>query len=140
MKILFWLGVLLLPLCGTAQMHTNSNAWSYVTSTVTSALEFSATTVAGTGGTATHTMAAVVVYVQSPVGRTAGASNYSGGTTGQATVYLSLCGGGICEDGLFQASTVGTTEWLFRHLSGRVSGGFAPATPGFFAFLPIPSC
>lgn len=31
-------------------------------------------------------------------------------------------------------------SWLFRHSSGRLSGGFVPVTPGFFAFLPIPSC
>lgn len=111
MKTLLVLSLLLLPITGFAQMHTYSNAWSYVTSTVTSSFEFSATTIAGTGGTATHTMSAVMVYIQSPAGRTAGASDYSGGTTGQATAYLSLCGGGICEDGMFLASTVGTTEY-----------------------------
>lgn len=94
-----------------AQTHPYSNAWSYYTTTTTSNAEFSATTVAGTGGTATHTMSQIAIYVQSPNARTASAYDYPSGTTGQATTYLSLCGGGVCEDGQFFASTVNTTEY-----------------------------
>jgi hypothetical protein len=107
MKILIFL------LCGlslAAQTHPYSNAWSYYTSTVTSAAQFTATTVAGTGGTSTHTMSTIAIYVQSPGGRSNAAYDYPWGTTGQATTYLSLCGGGVCEDGQFFASTVGTNE------------------------------
>lgn len=95
---------------GQSQTHPYSNAWSYYTSTTTANAEFTATTVAGTGGTATHTMSQVVIYVQSPNGRSASAYDYPSGTTGQATVYLSLCGGGTCEDGQFFASTANTAE------------------------------
>jgi hypothetical protein len=95
---------------GIAQEHPYSNAWSYYTTAVTSDGQFSATTVAGTGGTATHTMSQIAVFVQSPSGRTASAFNYPGGTQGRATTYLPLCGGGICEDGQFFVSTVNTTE------------------------------
>jgi hypothetical protein len=93
-----------------AQSHPYSNAWSYYTSAVTSDAQFTATTVAGTGGTATHTMNTIAVFVQSPNGRTNAAYDYPSGTTGQATTYLSLCGGGACEDGQFFVSTTGTNE------------------------------
>lgn len=106
-----------------AQTHPYSNAWSYYTSAVTSSAQFTATTVAGTGGTATHTINTITIYVQSPNGRTNVANDYPSGTSGQATVYLSLCGGGACEDGQFFASTVGTAE-----LCGQTSQILALAT------------
>lgn len=105
---LLFLTLAALPLTG--QTHPFSNAWSYVTSTTTSSLQISATTVAGTGGTSTHTMNQISVLIQSPNLRTASASDYPSGTTGQATAYLSLCGGGVCEDGNFLVSSVGTSE------------------------------
>jgi hypothetical protein len=92
------------------QEHPYSNAYAYYTTTVTADGQFSATTVAGTGGTATHTMVQVAIFVQSPSGRTASAYDYPSGTLGQATTYLSLCGNGLCEDGDFFATTVNTTE------------------------------
>lgn len=93
-----------------AQTHPFSNAWSYYTSAVTSSAQFTATTVAGTGGTATHTMNTIAVYVRSPSGLTNAAYDYPSGTSGQATTYLSLCGGGTCEDGQFFISTANTKE------------------------------
>ena len=93
-----------------SQTHPFSNAWSYSTTAVTSDAEITATTVAGTGGTPTHTMRTIAIYIQSPNGRTSSAYDYPIGTSGQATTYLSLCGGGFCEDGLFITSTVGTDE------------------------------
>lgn len=111
MKGIALLGLLLHPMVLLAQMQQPSKAWTYLTSTVTPDLEFTATTVAGTGGTATHKMVSVVVYLESPAGRSAGAADYTGGTTGQATAYLPLCGDGICEDGEFVTSTIGTREW-----------------------------
>jgi hypothetical protein len=93
-----------------SQTHPYSNAWSYYTSAETGAGEFTATTVAGTGGTATHTMDQIAVYIQSPSNRTASAYNYPSGTSGQATAYLSLCGS-TCEDGNFFVSTTGTSEY-----------------------------
>ena len=106
-----------------AQTHPYSNAWSYHTTAVTSNAQFTATTVAGTGGTATHTMNTIAIFVQSPNGRTSSAYDYPSGTSGQATTYLSLCGGGACEDGLFFASTSGTNE-----LCGQTSQILALAT------------
>lgn len=107
-KSIFLLAGAALP--AFCQTHPYSNAWSYVTSATTAALQISATTVAGTGGTATHTMSQIAIYIQSPQFRTASASDYPSGTTGQATAYLSLCGGGTCEDGNFFISSNGTTE------------------------------
>jgi hypothetical protein len=102
------LGVLLaLPLLG--QEHPYSNAWTYYTWAVTESLQFTATTVAGTGGTDTHTMTTVAVYIQSPMGREAWAFEYPSATTGQATAYLSLCAA-LCEDGDFFVSTRNTEE------------------------------
>lgn len=92
-----------------AQTHPYSNAWSYYTSTITGEY-FSATTIAGTGGTATHVLSQVAVFMQSPNGRTASAYDYPSGTQGQVTAYLPLCGNGECEDGHFFVSTVNTTE------------------------------
>lgn len=105
---LFFFILAALPL--TAQTHPFSNAWSYVTYVATSDLQLSGTTVAGTGGTSTHTMNQIAVYLESPNLRTASATDYPSGTTGQATAYLSLCGGGFCEDGNFLVSSVGTSE------------------------------
>lgn len=95
----------------SAQTHPYSNAWAHVTSTTTNDLQFTATTVAGTGGTDTHTMSQVAVFIESPSARTASAYNYPAATTGQATAYLSLCGTSGCEDGTFNISSVNTTEF-----------------------------
>jgi hypothetical protein len=100
----------LLALPAFCQTHPYSNSWSYVASPVTSSAQLSATTVAGTGGTATHTMDTIAIYLESPALRTASASDYPSGTTGQATGYLSLCGGGVCENGTFFIASTGTTE------------------------------
>jgi|GEM_PF-6602167 len=107
-KLLFILATC--ALSAAAQTHPYSNAWAYVTSTTTDDLQFTATTVAGTGGTDTHTMSQVAVFIESPTGRTASAYNYPAATDGQATAYLSLCGS-ICESGTFNASSVNTTEF-----------------------------
>jgi hypothetical protein len=106
LKLFYW-AVLVSPLLG--QQHPYSNAWVYYTTSVTSSLQFTATTVAGTGGTATHTMSQIAVYIQSPGNRQASGYDYPGGTTGQATAYLDLCGS-VCEDGNFFVSTVNTNE------------------------------
>lgn len=94
----------------SAQTHPFSNAWSYSTTAVTSSAQFTGTTIVSTGGTATHTINSVGVYLQSPSGRTSEAFDYPVNTSGQATAYLSLCGNGECEDGNFFASTNGTSE------------------------------
>jgi hypothetical protein len=91
------------------QTHPYSNAWAYYTTGITASLQFTATTIAGTGGTDTHTMSQIAIYTESPTGRSASAYDYPSGTTGQATAYLSLCGP-TCEDGNFWATTVNTSE------------------------------
>jgi hypothetical protein len=93
-----------------AQEHPYSNAWSYIATVFTEDLNFSATTVAGTGGTDTHTMQAVVISLRSPLSRSAWAGEYPSGTTAQATAYLPICTETMCEDGKYFASNQGTAE------------------------------
>lgn len=72
-----------------------------------------ATSVANTNCTSGHTLPVVAVTVHNP-GRTRSAfasGEYSPYCSGQATAYLPLCSGGICEDGLFEADNEGTTEY-----------------------------
>lgn len=104
--------LLLAMLCAalTAQTHPYSNAWAFATAAETGDGQLSATTVAGTGGTDTHTMQQISILIQSPGGRIASAANYPGGTTGQATAFLPLCTSSGCEDGIFQMTTAGTRE------------------------------
>lgn len=72
-----------------------------------------ATSVANTNCTSGHTLPVVAVTVYNP-GRTRSASasgEFSPYCFGQATAYLPLCSGGVCEDGLFEADNEGTTEY-----------------------------
>jgi hypothetical protein len=100
----------ILIVTATAQEHPYSNAYAYYTTAVTPNLEFTATTYASTGGTETHVMSQIGVFVQSPAGRTASAYEYPEWPSGQATAYLPLCAGDNCEDGTFFVSTGNTAE------------------------------
>lgn len=108
--ILVCFAIALVAVSSSAQTHPYSNAWSYVTSVETGDGQLAATTVAGTGGTDTHLMVQIAIFIQSPGGRTSSAYNYPSQTTGQATAYLPLCGGSGCEDGSYFATSINTTE------------------------------
>jgi len=95
-----------------AQSHPTSNAWSYVSGALSAdGMYLVATTVAGTGGTDSHTIETVTIGVDSLEGRRTSANEYpSGAFTAQATTYFPLCGPTGCEDGNFLLWNLGTLE------------------------------
>jgi hypothetical protein len=103
-----YLGILAVC-CSSAPAQTPppSYSWVYVAATVTDG-RFSAVAVAGTEGAAAHTIAKIAVSVRSPRGRTASADDLPMSTPAKVTAYLSLCGGGVCEDGEFSATAADT--------------------------------
>jgi hypothetical protein len=93
-----------------AQSMPYSLAYVYTAGAETGDGMVSATTVATTGGSWGHTVAAGV-RLQRPGGYETSATNSDFQYTSQATTYIEMCSGDTCYDGQYTATSVGTSEY-----------------------------